>query len=270
MSEVYKRIITGIAIVGVIVCSVMLGHYAFFILCMVISLLSLVEFYRLLEVKKGLLWALGMILSATLLTTVFLYTGYQSDWKVLLINLPLTSLVFVNVLFLKSDNPFQELAFIFLGQVYITLSLALLYLCAFALNGDMFNANVILGYFLFLWGNDTGAYICGSLFGKNKLAPVISPNKTWEGSAGGAFLVAVFVYVNYYLFKDLSLVNWMVLGIIVIVMGTLGDLTKSVLKRSRNVKDCGNILPGHGGILDRFDSLIGSVPLVYTYLAILN
>ena len=146
----------------------------------------------------------------------------------------------------------------------------LLYRCAFVLSDDLFSPNVILGYFFFLWANDTGAYVCGSLFGKNKLAPGISPNKTWEGSAGGAFLVIVLVSVNYYFFRDLSLANWMVIGIIVIVMGTLGDLTKSVLKRSRNVKDCGRMLPGHGGILDRFDSLMGSVPLVYTYLSSLD
>jgi phosphatidate cytidylyltransferase len=270
MSEIYKRTITGIAIVGVVVCSLMLGRYTFFALCCVIDLLGLFEFYRLTAVAKRLLRIAGMILSACLLLTVFLYTNCQFDWKILILNLPLVSSLFATTLFLKPGNPFQDLAFIFLGQIYITLSLILLYRCAFALDENLFSTNVILGYFFFLWANDTGAYVCGSIFGKNKLAPVISPNKTWEGSAGGAFLVVVFVYVNYYFFKDLSLANWMVLGIVVIVMGTVGDLTKSVLKRTRDVKDSGSILPGHGGILDRFDSLIGSVPSVFAYLSILN
>ncbi|MBA4054058.1 MAG: hypothetical protein C0490_05035 [Marivirga sp.] len=180
------------------------------------------------------------------------------------------SFIFMTVIFVKSENPFSELAFIFLGHIYITLPLILLYFTAFVLDKDVFNKNVILGYFLLLWANDSGAYICGSLFGKYKLAPIVSPNKTWEGSAGGALLVIVLVYINCYLFKDLSLLNWTVLGITVIVIGTLGDLVKSVMKRSRGKKDTGNILPGHGGILDRFDSLIGSVPFVYSYLATLN
>jgi phosphatidate cytidylyltransferase len=270
MNEVYKRSITGIVIVTVVVCSVVFGRYTFFILCSVIGLLGLVEFYRLLEIRKKVLRVAGLILSASLLITVFIFTQYQADWRVLLVNLPLVSIIFMTVLFGDSDNPFQELALIFLGQIYITFSLILLYHCAFALNKHFFNAHVILGYFFFLWVNDTGAYVCGSLFGNYKLAPDISPNKTWEGSVGGAFLVMVLVYVNYHFFKDLSLTNWMILGIIVIVTGTLGDLVKSVLKRSRNVKDSGNILPGHGGILDRFDSLIGSVLFVYTYLSMLN
>ena len=270
MSPVYKRTMTGIVIVWVIVCSVMFGCYTFFVFCCVISLLGLLELYRLLGVTKRLFKAAGMILSLSLLVTIFLFTINQSGSKVLLINLPLISAIFMIVLFVESYDPFRELAFIFLGQIYITLSMILLYRCAFVLSDDLFSPNVILGYFFFLWANDTGAYVCGSLFGKNKLAPGISPNKTWEGSAGGAFLVIVLVSVNYYFFRDLSLANWMVIGIIVIVMGTLGDLTKSVLKRSRNVKDCGRMLPGHGGILDRFDSLMGSVPLVYTYLSSLD
>jgi phosphatidate cytidylyltransferase len=140
----------------------------------------------------------------------------------------------------------------------------------FVLNRESFNANIILGYFFFLWANDSGAYITGSLFGRTPLAPVISPKKTWEGSAGGALMVVVVVFIDHYLFKDLSLISWFVIGFFVIVMGTAGDLIKSVMKRSRNVKDSGKILPGHGGILDRFDSMIGSVPFVYLYLSLLN
>ena len=254
-----------------IVFSVILGRYSFFILCSAISLLGLFEFYRLFEITKNAVRsAAGIALSASLLITVFLLTLQYADWKVLLLNLPLVSFVFVTVLFLKSDNAIVEVACVLLGQVYITLPLILLYCCAFALNKDEFCQNVILGYFFLLWANDTGAYVCGSVFGKRPLAPIISPKKTWEGSAGGAFLASVIVYINYYYFRDLSLVSWMVLGLTVILMGTTGDLVKSVMKRSRNVKDSGNILPGHGGILDRFDSLIGSVPFVYIYLSFLD
>lgn len=271
MSEIFRRAITGTGIITVIVTSVLMGRYTFFMVCSIISMIGLFEFYRLFEITKSPLRLIaGLVLSASLLMTVFLFTVEFADWKVLLINLPLFSFIFITVLFQKSENPFSELAFIFLGQVYVILAFILLYSCAFVLDKDVFSKNVILGYFFCLWANDTGAYVCGSLFGKYHLAPAISPNKTWEGSAGGAALVVVVLYINYHFFKDLSLTNWMVLGVTVIVMGTLGDLVKSVMKRSRNVKDTGSILPGHGGILDRFDSLIGSVPFVYGYLATLN
>jgi phosphatidate cytidylyltransferase len=268
MSEVYKRTITGIGIVGVIVGSVAMGRYTFFALCCALSLSAVLEFYRLTAASNKWPAGAGILLSASLLLTSFLHISNVFDWRILLVNLPLISCILFTALLLKSNNSFTELALIFLGQVYVTLPFIILYQCAFSLDENFFNANLMLGYFLLLWANDTGAYVFGSLFGKNKLAPVISPKKTWEGSAGGAFCVAVIVCINGYFFADLSLVQWIVLGIIVIVMGTLGDLTKSVLKRNRNVKDSGSILPGHGGILDRFDSLIGSVPWVYTYLSI--
>jgi phosphatidate cytidylyltransferase len=212
----------------------------------------------------------GLALSATLMISVVLYRSQYIDDRILLINLPLISFIFLTVLFLKSEAPFSELAFIFLGQFYVTLPFILLYCLAFALDQNIYNKELLLGYFFLLWANDTGAYISGSLFGKHPLTPVISPKKTWEGSAGGAFLVIALVFVNYYLFRDLALTGWAVSGFMVLVMGTLGDLVKSVMKRSKGVKDSGTILPGHGGILDRFDSLIGSIPFVYIYVLLLG
>ncbi len=136
------------------------------------------------------------------------------------------------------------------------------------MDDGVYHPLVILGYFFLLWANDTGAFVFGSLFGAYPLFKRISPNKTWEGSAGGAFLVLVTVYFNYAFIDEVSLFGWIVMGLTVIIMGTFGDLVKSLMKRSLNVKDSGNMLPGHGGILDRFDSLIGSAPFVWVFLVL--
>jgi phosphatidate cytidylyltransferase len=177
------------------------------------------------------------------------------------------SFVLATSLYIKSPNPFNDIAIIFLGQIYVIFGMIFFYCCAFVIDA-VYQPLIIWGFFLFLWTDDTGAYIFGNLFGKYRLAPTISPGKTWEGSIAGAFLVIIMAYLNSFLFNDLTLWQWMSFGAIVVVMGTLGDLVKSVMKRSFNTKDFGHILPGHGGVLDRFDSLIGSAPIVYAYLSV--
>jgi phosphatidate cytidylyltransferase len=122
-----------------------------------------------------------------------------------------------------------------------------------------------VGYFLILWANDTGAYFIGKKFGKNKLYQQVSPNKTWEGLIGGVLLaVAVAILISQY-FTVTDMQHWIVVGLIVGVFGNLGDLFESHLKRNYHVKDSGSIIPGHGGVLDRFDGLLISLPVVIAY-----
>jgi phosphatidate cytidylyltransferase len=266
MSNLLKRTLTGVAIVTIVPGAVMLGVYGFMLLCLIINFFALQEFYRLFQINSNLVRkTLGIVLSVTLLISTFCFVSQVADWKVLLINLPLISVIFITELYLKSDTPFSNLAFIFLGIIYITLPVILLFSCGFGNTG--YRPNVILGYFFLLWANDTGAFVFGSLFGEYPLFKRISPKKTLEGSAGGAFLVVVIVFVNHTFFTEVSLLGWIIIGLIVIVAGTFGDLVKSLMKRSLNVKDSGDMLPGHGGVLDRFDSLLGSVPIVFSYLA---
>ena len=267
----YKRAITGAAIVTVIVCSLYLGVYAFFLFSVLIALLGLHEFYRLFGVTTSpLRIAGGFTLAVTLFVAVFAMAVWRVDEAVWLINLPIISFLFLTVLFRKGENTFLSLALTFLGIIYVVLPFLLLFVASVSFPDRAFSPLVILGYFILLWANDTGAYVAGTLWGHRKLAPLISPNKTWEGSAGGAGSVAVCAFVISRLIPELSVFHWLMVGLIVIVMGTLGDLVKSVMKRSLRVKDSGTILPGHGGILDRFDSLIGSIPFVYMLLSILN
>jgi phosphatidate cytidylyltransferase len=267
MSNFFQRTLTGIAIVAVIIGAVILGAYSFLILCLLINLLGLIEFYRLFQINQHRVRnALGVLLSATLFITICPYILGVVDPRVLLINLPLISIIYITELYHKSDTPFSSLAFIFLGIVYITVPIILFFSCAVGFNDKLYHPEIILGYLFLLWANDTGAFITGSLLGKHLLFERISPKKTWEGSAGGAVLVMGIVVMNSILFNEISFSGWAIIGVTVIIMGTFGDLVKSMMKRSLRIKDSGTILPGHGGILDRFDSLIGSAPFVYAYL----
>jgi phosphatidate cytidylyltransferase len=178
-------------------------------------------------------------------------------------------------LYLKQDDPIQDWAYTMLSQMYIALPFSLLNVLAFTANGSgmvAFNTLLPLSVFVFLWVNDTGAYCVGSLLGRHKLFPRISPGKSWEGSIGGAVFVLVAAWAISYFLDDvmLNLYEWLGLGLVVVIFGTWGDLVESLFKRTLGVKDSGSILPGHGGMLDRFDSSLLAIPAAVIYLYTLS
>lgn len=178
-------------------------------------------------------------------------------------------------LYLKQADPIQDWAYTMLSQMYIALPFSLLNVLAFnaTSNGIVaFNTLLPLSIFIFLWVNDSGAYCIGSLLGRHKLFPRISPGKSWEGSIGGAVVVLVAAWaISYYLDdKMLNTLQWLGLGLVVVVFGTWGDLVESLFKRTLGIKDSGNILPGHGGMLDRFDSSLLAIPAAVVYLYTLS
>ena len=178
-------------------------------------------------------------------------------------------------LYLKQKDPIQDWAYTMLAQMYIALPFSLLNVLAFnATNQGVvaFNTLLPLSVFVFLWGNDSGAYCCGSLLGRHKLFPRISPGKSWEGSIGGAVfvLVAAWAISSFLDGQMLTLPEWLGLGLTVVVFGTWGDLVESLFKRTLGIKDSGNILPGHGGMLDRFDSSLLAIPAAVVYLYTLS
>ena len=183
--------------------------------------------------------------------------------------------LFIAELYLKNENPIMNWAYTMLGQMYIALPISMINVLAFQrdANGQItIDMLLPLSIFIFLWTNDTGAYCSGSLFGKHKLFPRISPAKSWEGSIGGGILVVIVAALIGYSTTNESGVNmltipqWIGLGIVVAVFGTWGDLVESLFKRTLGVKDSGNILPGHGGMLDRFDSSLMAIPAAVVYL----
>ena len=184
--------------------------------------------------------------------------------------------LFISGLYTKSKDPINDWAYAMLGQMYIALPFSMILVLGFQSmpNGDIaFNSLLPLSVFVFLWTNDTGAYCSGSLFGRHKLFPRVSPGKSWEGSIGGGILVLIVASaLGYYenmltdVPSNLSLIEWAGLGLVVVVFGTWGDLVESLFKRILGAKDSGNILPGHGGMLDRFDSSLMAIPASVIYL----
>lgn len=185
--------------------------------------------------------------------------------------------IFISELYTKADDPVGNWAYAMMSQLYVALPLSMVNVLAFNTTPDgyiHFNNIVPLCVFVFLWVNDTGAYCCGSLLGRHKLFPRISPAKSWEGSIGGGVFVAAAAVAVYYIIGTdepiLSLAEWIGLGLVVVVFGTWGDLVESLLKRTLGVKDSGSILPGHGGMLDRFDSSLMAMPAAVIYLYTLS
>ena len=186
--------------------------------------------------------------------------------------------LFISELYTKAPNPINNWAYTMLSQMYIALPFSMINVLAFrgVEGGIVYNSLLPLSIFIFLWTNDTGAYLSGSLFGKHKLFPRVSPGKSWEGSIGGGILVLVVAaLVGIYESSSahqgvaeiaMSVPEWMGLGLIVVFFGTWGDLVESLFKRTIGIKDSGNILPGHGGMLDRFDSSLMAMPAAVVYI----
>lgn len=175
-------------------------------------------------------------------------------------------------LYSKKEEPFSNIAHTFLPIIYIALPFGLLIMAnhIFPNYHESFGYELILGFYYALWSNDTGAYLSGKAFGKHKLFERISPNKTWEGSIGGALLAIIVSIITGLYFNSLPIWQWAGIGLIISIFGSMGDLAESLFKRSMGVKDSGKIMPGHGGILDRFDGLLIASPFVFAFLIIAN
>lgn len=189
--------------------------------------------------------------------------------------------MFVGLVFLvelfdkKSVAPFQNVGQFCLGIFYVAAPLALLKLVAIrpeTVGGDdwIYVPQRVMGLLLLTWSNDTFAYLVGSFIGKTPLFARISPKKTWEGTVGGGLLTVGLGWVLFQIFGEWSLAQWLAIGAVIAVSGTLGDLVESMLKRSLGVKDSGTLLPGHGGMLDRFDAFIFMLPWVWLVLQVVK
>ena len=183
--------------------------------------------------------------------------------------------LFIAELYTGNKDAINDWAYTMLSQMYIALPFSMINVLAFetsTFDGQIhYDMLLPLSIFIFIWTNDTGAYCSGSLFGKHKLFPRISPAKSWEGSIGGGIFVIIAAIIIGFLASDgaahrLSIPGWVGLGLVVTCFGTWGDLVESLFKRTLGVKDSGTILPGHGGMLDRFDSSLMAIPAAVIYL----
>ena len=276
MKNFIIRTITGVLFVAAIV-TCFLRAEAMILLFALVTGLTIWEF-------TGLVNELERITINRMICTVagvyffFAMAGYNSGLTPATVFIPyLVSIIYLLIaeLYLIHDDPIGNWAYTMMSQLYIALPFSLLNVLAFRSTGYDIQYTYLapLAVFVFLWINDTGAYLCGSLLGKHKLFPHISPGKSWEGSIGGGLLVVAIAVLIWYLtdqygVNDLSLnvYEWAGLGLTVVIFGTWGDLVESLFKRTLGIKDSGNILPGHGGMLDRFDSSLLAIPAVVVYL----
>ncbi|PWE01167.1 phosphatidate cytidylyltransferase [Marinilabilia rubra] len=265
MNNFWQRTITGFLVVTAIIVGLWWHPLAYMTIFASVVMLGMYEFIRMiegLETKVRVFWAFAIGLFVYFSSFLIFYAHIQSRWLIIIV--PLVGGVFVSELYFKNKNSLLNIATTLIVPLYVALPFAFLHHLAFW-SGD-YSYKLLLGFFLMIWGNDSGAYLVGSLIGRKKLFPSVSPAKSWEGAIGGlvfAFGIAAF---NFYVIDALSLVDWIVIGAIVSVLGTYGDLIESMLKRSVNIKDSGSMLPGHGGILDRFDAVFFSAPAVSCYL----
>ncbi|HWZ02752.1 MAG TPA: phosphatidate cytidylyltransferase [Mucilaginibacter sp.] len=268
------RAITGFFFVIVMLASVLLGQFVFVTFYLVLSAFCLYEFYTLVTqntAKPDIILGIinGMILFAGFAVLIFsdnitLLLSYKASHALLFL-LPLTSaLVFIRQLFNKSAYPFNNIAYTYLGIVLVIVPFTFFHALAFVKGA--YDFHFPLAFLILLWANDTGAYLVGMKFGRTKLFERHSPKKTWEGFIGGIIISAGVALIIGHFYQELPWNQWVSIAIIISCIGTLGDLVESMFKRSINVKDSGGILPGHGGLLDRFDGLFLAAPIVYMYL----
>ena len=276
MNNFVARTITGILFVATIVVC-FLNPTAMIFLFALVTGLTVWEFTGLVNDRPGV--TVNRFISTVAGVYFFLaMAGTCSGFTSSTVFIPyLITIVYLLIaeLYAKQEDPIHDWAYTMMSQMYVVLPFSLLNMLAFraAPEGIMYIYTLPLSVFVFLWVNDTGAYCCGSLFGKHKLFPRISPGKGWEGSIGGGVFVLAAAALVWYLTDSydmnptgMSMWEWMGLGLVVVVFGTWGDLVESLFKRTLGIKDSGNILPGHGGMLDRFDSSLLAIPAAVVYL----
>ena len=264
------RAITAFFFTIVMLSSVLLGGYTFTGFYLILSVLALFEFFKLIKIS-GIRPHRNIALAVS--TLMFLMTaGYhflQFETKYMLLMVPLLFSVFISELYKKNKIPFANISYTFVGFIYITVPFCFFYSLGFLIDSYEYNFHLPLAFLLMLWASDTGAYLFGVKFGKTRLFERHSPKKSWEGFLGGIITSVAASYLISLYFTEIDFVIWAGMAVLIVSFGTLGDLVESMLKRSLDVKDSGALLPGHGGILDRFDGLLISAPVVYTYLYLL-
>lgn len=273
-SNLVTRTITGVLFVAIMVCGFLRPEAMIFLFALITGM-AIWEYCGLVNDIEGV--SVNRFISTVAGVYFFIAvaswrSGIVTNFVIFVPYLLTVIYLFASELYLKNENPVHDWAYTMLSQMFIALPLSMINILAFDVQSDGFvhyDMMIPLMLFVFLWVNDSGAYCSGSLFGRHKLFPRISPGKTWEGSIGGGILVLIVAAVVGYLLGDghtLSIPMWMGLGLVVVVFGTLGDLVESLFKRTLGIKDSGNILPGHGGILDRFDSSLMAIPAAVVYI----
>ena len=230
------------------------------------------EFYKIAEQAKfAPQKKIGLILGLLLFILFFLTANKIIPQPFILLSVPFMFFVFIGELFRKKSSVLKNGGITLLGLVYVALPFSLMNFIVFAqTSGNSFYPWILVGILFIIWIYDSMAYVSGSLLGKHKIAAKISPAKSWEGLIGGTIFAVIMGIVNAVLFQEIDMFNWIVIALITVIFGTIGDFFESKLKREIGIKDSGNILPGHGGLLDRFDSLLFAIPVIFVWLSLID
>jgi phosphatidate cytidylyltransferase len=283
LSNLLRRSVTAVWIVIFILGGLWLHPVSFFFTGLVLLVGTQYEYYLMIkssgvkpQMVTGIITGISVYIFSSLIASNIL------QFKAFLFLIPIMSFIMILELYRKQEKPFDSLAHTFFPILYTAVPFSIIpfsaYIFTEKLNGGLhsvlpnnftgFTPVLIIGYFILLWVNDTGAYLIGVSTGVHRLMERISPKKSWEGFFGGLVAAALVAWFFSGYLGVLDKTKWVIISVIISIAGTYGDLVESMLKRSIGVKDSGSIMPGHGGFLDRFDSVIISFPLVYLYVSL--
>ncbi|MDA3906480.1 MAG: phosphatidate cytidylyltransferase [Bacteroidales bacterium] len=266
------RTLSGAVFVFIIIGSIFWHPMALSIVLLIFTWLGLREFFGLYS-KAGIVRKnnIGIIFGLVVYALITAWAFSWIDAIAILAIFPMVFLLFIFELYKKDDRPFTQIAFQLLGTIYVAIPFSLYHFVhQYPFGGEPnFEPWLLFGIFVLIWGNDTFAYLFGSSFGKLPLFKRISPKKTWEGTIGGGIAAFGIAWILGTYTQTLDHTTWLILAAIIIPTAIYGDLVESMLKRSLNIKDSGNIMPGHGGVLDRFDAANFTLPFIVFILYLL-
>jgi phosphatidate cytidylyltransferase len=263
MQELFKRILSGVVYAGIVIGSMLYSEESFYFVFYLFMILCLYEFKKLIKLSYKWTFIVATLIFLRFSHLTLFDFKYLHFFVVISLFIPFIYQLFKHNISLTSS----KLGHYFLAIAYIVLPFVMLTEIPFL--NDSYDPKIIIGIFILIWIDDSFAYIVGSTLGRNKLFEKVSPNKTVEGAIGGLIAALLGSYFIALYCTSLTLINWLVITLILVIFGLLGDLIESKFKREAGLKDSSNLIPGHGGFLDRLDSIIFAAPFVYVYLHIL-
>ena len=274
MNNFIKRTISGVGFAAIMLAAFLTNEYVYGVVMLLSLVIMMKEF---LSMTCGDNYPYSQVLSilsgAVLFTLIYLYKAFDFPGRLVILAFVPVFLLMINSLYLKDKSRFDKFANLYTALMYIAVPWSLLNFAVFNAAGE-FNGLLLLCFFCIIWGTDVGAYLFGITLGQKygkKLFPSISPKKSWIGFWGGlATAIGVAVALHYAGLFRFDLVHCIFMGALLCIAGVYGDLIESQWKRHYNVKDSGNIIPGHGGLLDRFDSALIAIPIGIIYLVVMN
>ena len=273
MKNFFLRTLTAIGIVAVQVLCTYFSPLSLAALFLLLTALTVNEFIKIISQRGDVSVRRPIIIVGSCYLFFAFWFNSITRGEALVVFFPYLLFLlycYIRELFGKHPNPIANLGTIMLSQMYVVLPLSLINVLAFTPFG-CFNKEapyyaITLAIYIFIWVNDTGAYLSGITLGRHKMFPRISPKKSWEGAIGGALATTASAFIVGHFYTFMELWQWIGMALVVVVAGTFGDLTESMMKLHLEIKDSGHILPGHGGFLDRLDSMLFAIPAVVAYL----